>query len=125
MALAISKDRKFVVTGSTGIEPMVFVWDAELAERKYFMTLPRGSRSVSAVAFSDDNTRVAVADMTDDYRVHIFELSAKSVKGKVPLLCSGKKDRKKVSMVRFYPGNSNKLISVSTDSIVTWEYVEE
>ena len=84
------------------------------------MTLPRGSRSVSALAFDSASTLVAAGDMTDDYKLHIFDLSAPKLKGKAPLLCTGKLDRKKIQMVKFYPNDSSKLISVSTDSVITW-----
>jgi hypothetical protein len=84
---------------------MIFVWGSKEANRLDFMTLPRGSRSVSALAFNANCTMVAAGDMTDDYKLHIFDLQAPKVKGKAPLLCTGKLDRKKISMVRFYPNN--------------------
>ena len=59
--------------------------------------------------------------MTDDYKLHVFDLTQQQVKGKVPHLAEGKKDRKKITMCRFYPGNENKIITVSTDSIITWD----
>jgi len=39
---------------------------------------------------------IAAADMTDDYKLHIFDLKAEKVKGKSPLICTGKLDRKKI-----------------------------
>ena len=39
---------------------------------------------------------LAAGDMTDDYKLHIFDLKADKVKDKSPLLCTGKYDRKKI-----------------------------
>lgn len=96
MALAISDDRKKVVTGSMGREPMVFVWDAETGKRIHFLRLPPGSRSVSALAFNASATVVAAADCSDDYAVHFFPLSDKST-GEVKKTTQGfKADRKMI-----------------------------
>lgn len=99
---------------------MIFVWNAQTAETLHFMTLPRGSRGVSAVAFSPDGLLVAAADMTDDYKLHIFDLKDSPVKGKVPLLCTCKSDRKKIQQVLFVPAVPTQLLSVSTESFISW-----
>jgi len=54
---------------------MIFVWDAATAERKYFMTLPTGSVSVSALALSPDGKYLVASDMSDDYKMHLFDLT--------------------------------------------------
>ena len=74
MALAINSDRTRVATGQVGLEPMIFVWDAVTAERIELMTLPKGSRSVSALGFSADGKYIAAADMSDDHNVHLFDI---------------------------------------------------
>lgn len=89
------------------------------------MTLPRGSRACSALAFSHDCSFIAAADMTDDYQLHIFSMKAPLVKGKVQLLCSAKMDRNKIQMVMFHPSNPNELISVSTGSVVSWTITKQ
>ena len=73
MALCMTSDRKLVATGQVGLEPMLFIWDAETAERVSLMTLPKGSRSVSALAFSPDGKYLAAADMSDAHAVHVFD----------------------------------------------------
>lgn len=75
---------------------MIFIWDSETAERISLMTLPKGSRSVSALAFSKDGKYLAAADMSDDHNVHLFDLTQKDKKNKCVHLTSVKKDRKKV-----------------------------
>jgi len=57
------------------------------------MTLPKGSRSVSALAFSSNGAYLAAADMSDDHNVHLFDLRQKDKKDKCLLLASVKKDR--------------------------------
>jgi microtubule-associated protein-like 6 len=89
LALAISADRTKVVTGQLGTEPMIFVWDAFTGLRLHFMTLPRGSRAVSALAFNKDSSLVAAVDMKDNNCLHIFDLNAPKVKDKALLKCSG------------------------------------
>ena len=104
MALALTEDRKLVATGQVGLEPMIFVWDAETAERVDLMTLPKGCRSVSALAFSPDGRYVAAADMSDDHAIHVFDReAAKDKKGKCPKLFTQKSDRQKVFMIRWKP----------------------
>ena len=76
---------------------MIFVWDAETAERKYMMTLPKGCRSVSALAFSHDGNYLAAADMSDDHQVHVYDLLQVDKKGECCVHIGEKKaDRKKV-----------------------------
>ena len=96
MALAMNSTRTLVATGQVGLEPMIFVWNAQTAERVSLMTLPKGSRSVSALAFSRDDKYLAAADMSDDHKVHLFDLTQVNKKNKCVLLSSVKKDRKKV-----------------------------
>lgn len=64
-----------MATGSRGSCPMIFVWDAETAERKHFMRMVKGSRDVSALAFSPDSKMIAAADMHDNHRIHVFDLT--------------------------------------------------
>ena len=73
VALAMTADRQFIATGQVGLEPMIFVWNAETAERVNLMTLPKGCRSVSALAWSPDGRYIAAADMSDDHAIHVFD----------------------------------------------------
>lgn len=75
VSLCISADRTMVATGQVGLTPMIFVWDSITAERIALMTLPKGSRSVSALAISPDGKYLAAADMSDDHFVHLFDLT--------------------------------------------------
>ena len=76
---------------------MIFIWDANTAERIDMMTLPKGSRSVSALAFSHDGKYLSAADMSDDHCVHLFDLTQKDPKkNKCIHLGSQKKDRQKI-----------------------------
>ena len=75
---------------------MVFIWDAVTAERKAMMTLPKGSRSVSAIGLSADGKYLSCADMSDDHKVHLFDLSQLDKKGKCVRLCDAKANRQKI-----------------------------
>mmetsp|Transcript_11637 Transcript_11637/g.14717 ORF Transcript_11637/g.14717 Transcript_11637/m.14717 type:complete len:107 (+) Transcript_11637:828-1148(+) len=94
VSLCISDDRTKVATGQVGLEPMIFIWDAVTAQRIDMMTLPKGSRSVSALSMSPDGKYLAAADMSDDHKVHLFDLTQKDPrKGKCVHLADQKKDR--------------------------------
>jgi WD40 repeat protein len=99
---------------------MIYIWDSQTAAKKNFMTLPRGGRSVSALAMDAGCTRLAAADMSDDYSLHVFDLMGPKIKERCQIICSGKTDRKKIQMVRFFPGSRDKLMSISTDHVCTW-----
>ena len=104
MSLFISADRTKVATGQVGLEPMVFIWDAETAERISMMTLPKGSRSVSALAMSQDGRYLAAADMSDDHKVHLFDLNQMNNKKNTCVhLGDGKANRKKVFQIQWNP----------------------
>ena len=76
MALSVSDDRKTVATGQNGVEPMIFIWDAETAQQDMMLKLPRGSRACSAIALSPDGKWLAVSDMSESKSVTIFDLNA-------------------------------------------------
>ena len=75
---------------------MIFIWDAVTAKRIDMMTLPKGSRSVSALGFSKDGKYLSASDMSDDHYVHLFDLNQRDRKEKCVHLASVKKDRKKI-----------------------------
>jgi WD40 repeat protein len=74
-ALAMSQDRTIVATGQNGISPLVFIWDSETALTLSSIKLPRGTRSVSALAFNKDNKYLAVCDMHNDHNVYVYSLA--------------------------------------------------
>jgi len=53
-SLFLSKDKTTCLTGSSGREPYLFTWDTTTAEQKELICLPRGCRSVSALAMDDN-----------------------------------------------------------------------
>jgi hypothetical protein len=63
-----------VATGQVGLSPIIFVWDAQTAERLYMMRLPKGSRSVSAIGFNKDGTLLAAADLHNEHNVYVFNV---------------------------------------------------
>ena len=99
---------------------MIFIWDAETAERIEMMTLPKGSRSVSALAFSADGKYLAAADMSDDHNVHLFDLSQRDKKGKCVHIAAVKKDRKKVFQIKWSPTTAGQFVSVGVEHVFFW-----
>ncbi len=121
VSLCISADRTKVATGQVGLEPMIFIWDAVTAERIDMMTLPKGSRSVSALSMSPDGKYLAAADMSDDHKVHLFDLNQKNEKKNVCLhLGDAKKDRKKIFQIQWSPKQANTFVSVGLEHIYFW-----
>ena len=39
------------------------------------MKLPKGSRAVTAIGFSEDSSMISCADLSDDHNVYIFQIS--------------------------------------------------
>ena len=98
-SLDVSSDKTLVATGSVGQKPMVFVWDATTAQKLHFMRLPKGSRSTNGMAFSPDSSKLAVSDMSNDFKIHVFSLTVSFEEGQCPLICSGKADSKPCTMI--------------------------
>mgnify|MGYP003336909991 CR=1 FL=1 len=61
------------------------------------MTLPKGSRSVSALAWSTDGRYIAAADMSDDHNIHVFDTQTLDKKNKATKSKKGKETRKKAN----------------------------
>ena len=77
-SLAMNESRSICVTGSNGREPFVFVWDTQTAgtQKKELFQLPRGSRSISAVAIGQDKY-IYAADMSDNHMIHLYNVDGK------------------------------------------------
>jgi hypothetical protein len=83
LALAISNDRKTVVTGQVGSAPVMFTWDSYNCEMKKRFQLPKGSRGVNAVAFSEDGSLIACVDLANDHNVYVFDAKSGTMKSRV------------------------------------------
>jgi len=99
---------------------MIFIWDAETAERLEMMTLPKGSRSVSALGFSHDGKYISAADMSDDHNVHLFDLTQKDKKNNCVHLGAVKKDRKKIFQITWSPASLGTFVSCGVEHIFFW-----
>ena len=101
---------------------MIFIWDAETAERIEMMTLPKGSHSVSALGFSADGKYISAADMSDDHNVHLFDITQRDPrKNKCVHLGAVKKDRKKIFQISWSPKTVNSFVSVGLEHIFFWK----
>jgi len=82
LALAISNDRKTVVTGQVGSAPVLFTWDASTCQMKQRFQLPKGSRGVNAVAFSEDGSLIACVDASNEHNVYVFDAATGALQWK-------------------------------------------
>ena len=98
---------------------MIFLWDAVTAERKELMLLPKGSRSVSSLAISPDGTRLVASDMSNDFQVHLFDLTTHDKKGNCRWISSEKIDRTKIFYLGF-GSDSSQFVSVGVQHCVFW-----
>lgn len=74
LCLSLNSNRKLAVTGQIGQMPFLYVWDAETGEMKTRTRLEAGSRGVTCVTFSPDDTKIACIDASYDYNVIIFRV---------------------------------------------------
>ena len=51
----------------------MFIWDACTAEKKGTFRLPKGMRSVTAIAFNKDSSMIATADFSNDHNVYVHK----------------------------------------------------
>lgn len=82
ITLAVSKDRKKVVTGQIGKYPSVHVWDAQTSEQIHSIKMgvvSGDSRGVLAVGFSSCQRYISIVEDNDSHRVTIYNLERKCV----------------------------------------------
>jgi hypothetical protein len=84
--------------------------------------MPRGCRSVSALAMNDTCQYVYAADMSDDYQVHIYDTHKMGGKFGRPMpLCNpGKSDRKKINAILVLPGSTSFITAGAKTHLKTW-----
>lgn len=76
LALAITNDRSTVVTGQVGAAPVLFTCNANTCQMIRRFQLPKGSRGVNAVNFSEDGSLFACVDLANDHNVYVFDTSS-------------------------------------------------
>ena len=73
-ALCLNKGRNMVASGQNGQKPLIFVWSAENAECITSKRLPKGSRLVTAIAFSASDKYIVAAEASEKILCHIFKM---------------------------------------------------
>ena len=99
---------------------MIFVWDAITAKRVHFMTLPNGSRSASALAFSPDGKYLAASDMSNHYHMHLFDLTQTDKKGKCKMIWKNQSNNKQIFCIRWNPFDHMEFASVGEHHLYFW-----
>jgi hypothetical protein len=74
MCLILNKKRKLACSGQVGHKPFLYIWDSETGEMRTRARLEAGSRGVTSVTFSPNDSFVACVDATDDYNIIIFRV---------------------------------------------------
>lgn len=117
MALAISPDRTFAVTGQRGSVPLIFTWDACTGAKKARSVMAKGSGGIQAVAISSDCTQFAAVDMSNDHCVYVFDAATGQQKHKA------KGDTNKIYDICFSgaPG-SYKLCTTGSKHVKFWDF---
>ncbi len=72
-SLAISPDRKKVVTGQRGKIPLICVWKATSGERISQFSQDRNTRSVKACAFNRTGDYIGTVGDNDQHSVFVFD----------------------------------------------------
>lgn len=73
MCLAMNREKTLVATGQVGAQPLIFVWDSVDATKLGFFMLPKGSRSVTAIAFNRTSNLIAFSDFSNDNNIYVIE----------------------------------------------------
>ncbi len=73
MALGVCPERKNVVTGSLGSNPLILVWNSETMEITARANLGRNTRAVSTIRFSKEGEHFFCTDKHNDSNVYCFE----------------------------------------------------
>mmetsp|Transcript_25746 Transcript_25746/g.4327 ORF Transcript_25746/g.4327 Transcript_25746/m.4327 type:complete len:159 (+) Transcript_25746:523-999(+) len=115
-ALAISPNRDLVVTGQVGSKPILYVWNPSNPEANPVcrMDMGRGKRAVTAVCFSNDQTKVAAVGLDDDHTVIVFDAARGNQ------LCSDKTGPDKVLDVAWCQ-SGNRFCTVGIKHVCFWE----
>ena len=79
-SIAMTTDRKLVVTGQVGHRPIIMIWGAIKADMKRCIRLPKGSRSACALGFSECGKYLTAVDMHNDHNVHLIEVASGQIK---------------------------------------------
>jgi WD40 repeat protein len=79
LSLDVSGDRKLVITGQSGKQPSVHVWNAEDQTQVCSFQLEKGARGVAAVSISSCGRYVACVDMSNDHKVTIYNIERKKL----------------------------------------------
>ena len=74
LSIDISADRQTVVTGESGPQPGVHIWNAATSEKVGQFNLQAGSRGVAACGLSPCSRYVATVDNSNDHRVTIYNI---------------------------------------------------
>ena len=74
--LSITVCGDMVATGQVGPSPVIHVWSASNLQKKVNIKLPKGSRGIRALEFSNDGKYLAAVDMSNNHNVYCYDASS-------------------------------------------------
>lgn len=100
---------------------MIFVWDAITATKINFMTLPTGSRSVTALSMNSNGKYLVAADMSDDFNLHLFDLTKTNKDGQCIKIATVGKDKKQIFGIKWNPKVPDSFVTAGTRHLFFWD----
>jgi len=116
MALGVSPDRKWVITGSLGAQPDIILWSGETMEIKNRTKLGRNTRAVSTIRFSKDGKYIFCSDKHNDSNVYCFD--TESLKPRGSEKCGSD------VVIDAETGNNNRFACATKSGVWFFQYVE-
>lgn len=77
MCIDICSHKEKCATGQVGSAPCAHIWETESGNSVSRIKLPKGSRGIAAIAFSEDNHKVAMVDLHNDHRVYCYHFDGR------------------------------------------------
>lgn len=88
------------------------------------MTLPTGTRSVSALALSPDGKYLAASDMSDNCLIYLFDLNQmvkkNDVVGKCALIQKKESNKKHIFAIKWNPLDPSEFVSAGDKHLYFW-----
>jgi WD40 repeat protein len=79
--LSVDPQKKLVLTGSLGAQPLILLWDSDTMEIKGRTKLARNTRAVATIRFSKDGKLFFCSDKHNDSNVYVYDVSSMSLRG--------------------------------------------
>ena len=115
MSIDMCSHKEKCVTGQVGSSPCLFVWGTEDAKKWSRIKIPKGARGIAAVAFNEDNHKIACVDLHNDHHVYAFEFQGTQI-------MKAKGDTNRIKDIAWSrKAGSTKFATAGTKHIYFWD----